>query len=106
MKFTKKQQIAPAYNFLGGYLQGGYFITKKMQLAARYDFFDRNSLKTDGFINLPAVGLNYYVSGYNLKLQAMYQYLGKWGHATQLERDNDDLGLPQHMVQAMLQFSF
>ncbi|MDR2690819.1 MAG: porin, partial [Dysgonamonadaceae bacterium] len=46
------------------------------------------------------------ISGYNLKLQAMYQYLGKWGHKDQLARDNDDLGLAQHTAQVMLQFSF
>jgi hypothetical protein len=106
MKFTKKQNISPAYNFLGGYVQGGYFLLKKMQLALRYDLFNRNSFKTDGFINMPSVGLNYFIAGYNLKLQAMYQYLGKWGHATQIDRDNDDLGLSQHFAQIMLQFSF
>lgn len=106
MKFTKKQNISPAYNFIGGYIQGGYFLTNKMQLAARYDLFDRNSLKTKGHLNAPSVALNYYISGYNLKLQAMYQYLGKWGHDTQLERDNDDMGMAQHYAQIMLQFSF
>lgn len=106
MKFTKKQQISKPYNFLGGYVQGGYFATDKIQIAARYDFFNRNSFNKDGLLNLPAVGLNYYISGYNLKLQAMYQYLGKWGHDTQLERDNDDTGLAQHFAQVMLQFSF
>ncbi len=106
MKFTKRQNIAPAYNFVGGYAQAGYFITPKLQGAFRYDFFDRNSTKTDGILNLPAIGLNYYIFGYNLKLQAMYQYLGKWGHETQLERDNDDLGLAQHSATLMLQFSF
>ena len=106
MKFVKKQQIAPAYNFWGGYIQGGYFVTDKMQLAARYDFFDRNSSKTDGILNAPSVGFNYFIAGYNLKLQAMYQYLGKWGHENQMERDNDDLGLAQHFAQVMLQFSF
>ncbi len=106
MRFTKKQQISTPYNFLGGYVQGSYFITPKMQVAARYDLFKRNSFNNKGHLNLPAVAFNYYISGYNLKLQAMYQYLGKWGHATQLDRDNDDLGLAQHYAQIMLQFSF
>ncbi|MDR1344874.1 MAG: OprO/OprP family phosphate-selective porin [Tannerellaceae bacterium] len=106
MKFTKKQDIAKPYNFLGGYIQGGYFVTAKMQLATRYDLFNRNSFDTDGFLNLPALGINYFISGYNLKLQAMYQYLGKWGHKDQLARDNDDLGMAQHSAQVMLQFSF
>ena len=106
MKFTRKQAIAKPYNFLGGYIQGGYFLTDKMQLAARYDFLNRNSLDTNGFLNLPAIGINYFVAGYNLKLQTMYQYLGRWGHKDQLARDNDDVGLAQHAVQMMLQFSF
>lgn len=106
MDFVERQQVSHSYDFVGGYIQGGYFINPKVQLAARYDFFDRNSSKTDGILNAPAVGLNYYIVGYNLKLQAMYQYLGKWGHENQLERDNDDLGLAQHFAQVMLQFSF
>ncbi|MDR1500526.1 MAG: OprO/OprP family phosphate-selective porin, partial [Tannerellaceae bacterium] len=106
MKFTRKQAVDKPYDFVGGYIQGGYFATKKMQLAARYDFFDRNSFHADGFLNLPALGVNYFISGYNLKLQAMYQYLGRWGHKDQLARDNDDLGLAQHAAQVMLQFSF
>ncbi|GHT40293.1 porin [Bacteroidia bacterium] len=106
VKFTKRQQIAQPYNFLGGYVQGGYFVSDKAQLAMRYDLYNRNSLKTDGFLNLPALGVNYFIAGYNLKLQAMYQYLGKWGHENQLARDNDDLGLAQHFAQVMLQFSF
>jgi hypothetical protein len=106
MKFTEKQDIAKPYNFLGGYVQGGYFVCPAWQLAARYDFFNRNSFDTDGFLNMPACGVNYFIAGYNLKLQAMYQYLGKWGHKDQLARDNDDLGLAQHSAQVMLQFSF
>lgn len=106
MQFTEQQAIAPNYHFMGGYLQAGYFVTNKLQLAGRFDVFDRNSLDEAGIMNLPAVGLNYYIAGYNLKLQAMYQYLGKWGHETQLDRDNDDLGLAQHGAQLMLQFSF
>ncbi len=106
MDFVERQNISHAYKFFGGYVQGGYFINNKMQLAARYDFFDRNSTKTDGILNAPAVGFNYYIAGYNLKLQAMYQYLGRWGHETQIDRDNDDLGLAQHSAQVMMQFSF
>lgn len=106
MKFTEKQNISPAYNFWGAYVQGGYFVTDKIQLAARYDFYDRNATRQAGILNAPALGFNYFIAGYNLKLQAMYQYLGKWGHKTQLDRDNDDLGLPKHFAQVMLQFSF
>jgi hypothetical protein len=106
MKFVKRQDISPLYQFIGGYVQGGYFLTDKIQLAMRYDLFDRNSTRTDGYLNAPALGFNYFLAGYNLKFQAMYQYLGKWGHSDQIERDNDDLGMPQHSAQVMLQFSF
>lgn len=106
MDFVKKQGVSHTYNFLGAYVQGGYFINDKMQLAARYEFFDRNSTKTDGFLNVPAVGFNYYIAGYNLKLQAMYQYLGLMNHEDQIDREDDHLGLAKHYAQVMLQFSF
>ncbi|MCA1745083.1 MAG: OprO/OprP family phosphate-selective porin [Bacteroidales bacterium] len=106
MKFVPRQNISPAYNFIGGYVQAGYFISDRTQLALRYDVYDRNALKTDGLLNAPALGLNYFIAGYNLKLQTMYQYLGKWGHENQLARDNDDLGMAMHSARVMLQFSF
>ena len=106
MKFTKRQQISNAYNFIGGYLQAGYFITDKLQGALRYDFYNRNGMDTNGFLNMPAVGMNYYFSNYNLKLQAMYQFTGRVGHDRQLDRDNDDLGLAKHSGIIMLQYSF
>ena len=36
----------------------------------------------------------------------MYQYVGRCGHATQLDRDNDDLGLAKHSAYVMLQYTF
>ncbi|MDR1896075.1 MAG: OprO/OprP family phosphate-selective porin [Prevotellaceae bacterium] len=104
--FVKRQKVSANYNFIGGYIQGGYFVTNKLQPALRYDFMDRNSLDTKGILNLPAVGLNYYLFGYNLKLQAMYQFLGRWGHENQDARDLDDLGLSEHSAVLMLQLSF
>lgn len=92
--------------FWGAYAQAGYFITPKLQGVARYDFFDRNSTDIDGILDMPAVGVNYFFSSCNLKFQFMYQYLGKYGHETQLERDNDDLGLPMNKFMALLQYSF
>ena len=38
--FTERQKIDETYNYLGGYVQGGYFITNRLQAAARYDFFN------------------------------------------------------------------
>ena len=55
---------------------------------------------------MPAAGINYYFFNSNLKLQVMYQYLGRTGHATQKDRDNDGLGLARHSATAMLQYTF
>ena len=104
--FTKRQKINEHYNYLGGYVQGGYFVAPRLQVAARYDFMNRNSTGKDGFLNMPAVGLNYFFKGCNLKLQAMYQYTGRKGHDTQLDRDNDNLGLATHSATVMLQYTF
>ena len=104
--FTDRQKIDKTYDFLGGYVQGGYFVAPRVQVAARYDFFNRNGVDTNGFLNMPAVGCNYFFKNCNLKLQAMYQFIGRTGHDTQLDRDNDDLGLAKHSGTIQLQYSF
>lgn len=104
--FTKRQKIDESFNYMGGYVQAGYFVTDRLQPALRYDFLDRNGLDIGGFLNMPAVGLNYYFKGVNLKLQAMYRYIGRTGHKTQLDRDNDDLGLAQHNGTLQIQYTF
>lgn len=104
--FTERQKIDTSYNYLGGYIQGGYFVLDRLQATARYDFFNRNGLDDAGFLNMPAVGFNYFVKGCNLKLQAMYQFIGRTGHDTQLDRDNDDLGLAMHSGTILLQYTF
>lgn len=104
--FTKRQKIDESYNFWGGYIQGGYFVAPRLQAALRYDFYDRNGTGKDGILNMPAVGVNYFFKGCNLKLQAMYQYIGRTGHETQLDRDNDDLGIAMHSGTIMLQYTF
>jgi hypothetical protein len=104
--FTKRQKIDETYNYWGAYAQVGYFLTPQWQLAARYDFMDRNGTDTKGQLNMPAVGVNYFVPNTNLKVQAMYQYIGRTGHATQLDRDIDDLGLAMHTAKIQLQYTF
>ena len=99
--FTKRQKIDETYHYLGG-----YFVAPRVQVAARYDFFNRNGTGDDGFLNMPAVGMNYFFKGCNLKLQAMYQYIARWGHDTQLDRDNDNLGLATHSATVLLQYTF
>ena len=104
--FTKRQKIDDSFDFLGGYVQGGYFIAPRLQAALRYDFFNRNGIDTDGLLNMPAIGMNYFFKDSNLKLQAMYQYIGRTGHENQLDRDNDNLGLATHTGIVQLQYSF
>ena len=106
MGFTKRMKIDDKFNFYGGYAQVGYFATPQLQVAARYDFFDRNGTDLDGTLNSPALGLNYFFPGTGLKLSAMYQYTGRWKHKTQLDRDNDDLGIATHSARLQLQYSF
>ena len=104
--FTDRQKIDDTYNYWGGYAQVGYFVHQQMQLGLRYDFFDRNGTTKDGILNMPAATVNYFVPKTNIKLSAMYQYIGRTGHETQLDRDMDDLGICTHMAQIMLQYAF
>jgi len=104
--FTDRQKISDHFNYLGGYIQGGYFVAPQTQVALRYDFFDRNGSDKDGFLNMPAVGVNYFIKNTGLKLSAMYQFIGRSGHETQLDRDNDDLGVAKHSATVMLQYTF
>jgi len=36
----------------------------------------------------------------------MYQYMGRVGHDSQLDRDNDNLGLAMHSGTVMIQYTF
>ncbi|MBO7098745.1 MAG: porin, partial [Bacteroidaceae bacterium] len=91
--FTKRQKIDETFNYWGAYAQVGYFVHPTVQLGVRYDFMDRNGTTKDGFLNMPAVVCNYYIPKVHIKLSAMYQFTGRYGHKTQLDRDNDDLGI-------------
>ena len=104
--FTKRMKIDDGFNYWGGYVQAGYFVAPRVQAALRYDLMDRNGTDAKGLLNMPAVGINYFFPNSNVKLQAMYQFIGRTGHATQLDRDIDDLGLATHSATVMLQYSF
>ena len=104
--FTKRQKIDETFNYWGAYAQVGYFIHPTVQLGVRYDFMDRNGTTKDGILNMPAVVCNYYIPKVHIKLSAMYQFTGRYGHKTQLDRDNDDLGISTHHASVQLQFSF
>ena len=86
--------------------QVGYFVHPQVQLGLRYDLYDRNGSSKDGILNMPAATVNYFIPKTNIKLSAMYQYIGRTGHDTQLDRDLDDLGICTHMAQVMLQYAF
>lgn len=104
--FTKRQKISDSYNYMGGYVQAGYFVGDRVQCCLRYELFDRNGLNDGGMLNMPSVGVNYFLKGANLKLQGMYRYMGRTGHRTQLDRDNDALGMSTHYAQIQLQYTF
>ncbi len=106
MDWTERMQDANNMTFWGAYIQGGYFCTNQLQAIARWDVFDRNGTDKNGWLNMPAVGLNYFLPQYNVKLQGMYQYLGRNNHDRQIDRDTDDNGLPLHSVCVMLQYTF
>ena len=106
MDFVERQQESPVYTFWGSYVQAGYFVSSKVQPAVRIDLLDRNGIDDAGMLYLPAVGLNYYLSGHNLKLQTMYQFLGKAGHDSTAEANDDDNSLSEHQVCIQLQFAF
>ncbi len=104
--FTKREKISESYNYWGAYAQAGYFVAPQWQVGLRYDFMDRNGTAKDGFLNMPAAVVNYFVPKTNIKLSAMYQYIGRTGHDTQLDRDLDDLGISTHTACVMMQFAF
>ena len=106
MGFTNRQKIDEHYNYFGAYAQAGCFVTPQLQLGLRYDWMDRNGSGKDGSLNAPAVVCNYFIPGTNLKLSGMYQFTGRWGHATQLDRDLDDLGISTHTACVQLQYAF
>lgn len=106
MDFVERQQNSPVYTFWGGYAQLGYFVTKKLQPAIRFDVMDRNAIDTDGILYFPSMGINYYLAGHNLKLQAMYQFMGKSGHESTFDANDDDNSIPEHKAILQLQFAF
>ena len=104
--FTKRQKINRSFDYFGAYAQAGYFITDRLQGALRYDIMERNGTSKGGMLNMPAVGVNYYFPSINLKLQGMYQYVGRTGHERQLDRDEDNLGLATSSATIQVQYTF
>ena len=82
-----------------------YDLTFYLESKPRWRFLVGGNISSTAF-NQAYVGFNYFFTGVNLKLQAMYQFIGRTGHDTQLDRDNDDLGLAMHSGTVLLQYTF
>jgi len=82
-------------NGSGWYVQAGYMIFPKIELATRYQEFDMdNNVETDNLM-WTTIGINYYLRGHNLKIQAEYTFKRE-----QVEDPDNDL------FQVQLQFDF
>ncbi len=104
--FTERQRTEPDFNFFGGYAQLGYLFASNTQPVVRFEALDRNSAEVDGLLLIPAVGVNQFLDGQNMKVQIMYQSLMKTGHSSQMEENDDDNGMPEHKVVVQVQFAF
>ena len=61
----------------GWYINNAYFLTKKLQLVARYDRFNPNKSISGNFNTEYTLGGNYFFSGTNVKLQLDYVYVNR-----------------------------
>jgi len=59
----------------GFYFHNSYYLTKKLQLIARYDQFDPAKAIQNNLIREYTLGSNYYFFSHNLKLQLAYVYV-------------------------------
>jgi hypothetical protein len=106
MDFTERQKRSVSLLFNGGYLQAGWFLNRYHQPVIRFDLFDRNGKDEKGILMFPAAGWNWYISGYNLKVQLAVQQLLKTGHKNSYAADDDDNGLSETQILLQGQFSF
>jgi phosphate-selective porin len=59
----------------GGYIQAGWFLHREIQALARYETFDPDkSVSNNSDIRWTTLGLNYFISGHDLKTQANYVF--------------------------------
>ena len=104
LNFVERLEDSPSYLFFGAYSQLGYLFDIGIEPLVRMELFDRNSVDVDGILLMPAAGINYYMFGQNLKLQALYQYLARAGHADDFQRNDDDNGMSEHTFVLQVQF--
>jgi phosphate-selective porin len=63
----------PSLNALGFYVQGAYFLHPRLQAVAKFEYFDPNeALHNSQDLRWTTLGLNFYLVGNQLKLQANY----------------------------------
>jgi hypothetical protein len=105
MAFVERQRGIAAKTFVGSYVQVGVNASHHVEPIARFEVFDRNSTSNRGILLVPSVGLNYYLSGQNLKLSAVYQGLLRARYRTDLEAHQDDNALYDHSGLVQLQFA-
>lgn len=105
MAFVERQRGESSRLFWGSYAQVGYTMGNGIEPVARVEVFDRNSTAERGVLLLPAVGVNWYIVGQNLKLQASYQTLVRKGYASDLASHQDDNAIADHTGIIQLQFS-
>jgi hypothetical protein len=105
MNFVERQRGAASRSFLGAYGQGGVELGRGVEPILRLEVFDRNSLSERGVLFLPSVGMNYYISGQNLKVSAVYQSLIRARYRTQLEAHQDDNAVYDHSGYVQLQLA-
>jgi phosphate-selective porin len=79
----------------GYYIQGGYLVLPKLELAVRYQQLDPDKNVSDNKLMWTSLGINYYIREHNLKIQGEYIFKNEEG-----DQINNNL------LQVQLQFDF
>ena len=82
-------------NGMGWYIQGGYLITSKIEIASRYQEVDPNTDVANDKMKGVTFGANYYLHSHNLKIQTDYTF--------RIEEGTD---ISNDVFQIQLQFDF
>jgi hypothetical protein len=79
----------------GFYIQGGYLVLPKLELAVRYQQLDPDKNIGDNKLMWTSLGINYYIREHNLKLQGEYIFKNEEGEK-----------IDNNLLQVQLQFDF
>ena len=79
----------------GYYIQGGYLVLPKLELAVRYQQLDPDKNVSDNKLMWTSLGINYYIREHNLKIQGEYIFKNEEGDQTN-----------NNLLQVQLQFDF